>query len=476
MATTLRNRPLTGALGALLVLGTLAGLDAPRAGATGHDWIEQAADRDGIGQAGGPVAVARLDDTVWLADTDSELLVTWDVSPETIQVAQPEPGLAVVVGPGEIETIDMASGDSEILSVDDAERLQPLADGQRLGVVSAFDEGGDQPGPERLIGLVDVVTGEEVDMDRWFEAPVVVASHPLALLVTDGDRPGLVVIDLAAPFAEPLELPTADDDGDGVAFADRGTMVAAVGDDGTLVEGPSGGPLTTVADDVDELVGAIAGGWLVRTTILEFVDGDGRRHELDLVPPDAVVGDEAGLLVAETDDTREWARLTPDGDVVALDELDDAELIASGTDHWWFGPGEQLAPFEASPVRTVAVDTGAVTDVAGKLRELAALTEDDARRSPDGRFLIAVAFTTDGFDRQVLADAGAGTTLELGSPPPSLAFSPDSTHIASTTVQGPTITSIGADESSIVVTPVFDIELPADAEPDAIAYRWLETD
>jgi hypothetical protein len=424
-----------------------------------------------------PVALVRHESTVWFASVDSELLHTVTVDEHSV-VAHPRPGLVVFVAADQIEQFDLQTGERATIPVSLEQAVGGrFVDGQRIGVMTTREVVGDgleaaAPPPEvdRLAGFVDVVSGETVDAEEWFDDPVVARQTERALLVGSGAGT-LHVVALDRPLGGPIELPTTEPDNVVVGPANE-RWIAALADEGTLYAGPIGDELTEVATDVSGLVGAVPGGVIADTAAgRSFIGLDGVTSPLPEGLGSAVVASEHGLLAVETDSATAWYRIAPTGEVQELAPVADMTFVAAGGDGWWFSSGDRPAPFDGSPLVVVDPSDGDALDVTGNLQSLAALAYEPAS-DPDARYLVAPFQELLGFTGLAVADAASGSVRNLDQLVQPLAFSPDGRYVLSSTVSGPTITTLEHPDGSTLINPIFDIDLPTEA---AVEYRWLTT-
>ena len=394
--------------------------------------------------------VVRSGATVWIVDVGARVVDEVTVDPAAT-ISHPRSQLLSFVGADEIEQLDLATG--ELTSV--SNRLgRPVVtvDDQRLGYTTRPRDGAggvaDEPGPEFLDGMVDVITGDTVDLDAVFDEPEVVATSDLALLVADPAYTGLVVIRLDRAFEGVVELPTADPAD--VLFGQDGRGFAVLTDAGELVTGDA---LDVVASGVTELVGDIPGAVVARVGgDLAVIDGYGVVSDLPAELDDAEVVGTSGLFRVDGDEAA-WYRVDLAGDVRPLDRVAGMDLIAAGDRAWWFATGDLSAPFSGSPVVAVDAADGSTVDVAGSLAALAALATTGTM-SPTGRYLNAPFPQTTGFTGLAIADGDDGTVRDLDMLEPPLVFSPApyDGSILSSTVAGPAITTIEALGGNTLVT------------------------
>lgn len=430
----------------------------------------------GVKIATGPIALIRSGGTVWLADTDSNLLDTVTVDPAGAVIAHPHPGLVAFVGPRRIEHLDLATGDVTSLTNSGLMPSEPMADGQRIAVATERPPDPYCPtslrapqcepafGPDILVGLADVVSGDGVDIDTQFDNPTVAALADHALLVADRNGARLSVIRLDRPF-ELVELPTAQSAD--VLLADDGERIAVLAS-GELSVGSSGDELRVVASGVSELLGAVPHGVLVRRELRHsVVDMEGNATDLPPTVADAEVVGDSGLLRAELGERPLWFRVDAGAELARVHRAVGMELLAATDEAWWFVSGDAPAPFEGSPVIAIDPERLTVVDITGNLSMLGALAAAGTT-SAGGRFLVAPFQESGGFMGLAVADADSGEVHNLDSLDQPLAFAPDAVHILSSSVQGATITTLGP--ANTLVNPVFEIELEHD---DVIQYRWV---
>jgi len=433
-------------------------------------------------------ALVRDGGTVYVVGTGSDVRHRVEVDPAST-IAHPAPGLVSFVGSEQIELLHLISGDVSTVanpagpltgSWADGLRLAPSTVNQggdgdaglaRLGGATGSDAASAQPGPPVLTGLLDIVTGAVVTIDDLGEPepPEVVGQADQALLILGAD--GLAVVPLSTEFDGVIELPEVDPDE--VVLADDGRRVGAV-DDGHLVAAVDGGELAVVADDVGELLGAVPGGWMVRTSLgdLAVIADDGSVFPVasSAIPSSTdaeVVGDAGLVAVPSTGEPEAWYRVESGGQVTAIERAAGLTFVAGDGDGWWFATGDSSAPFEGSPLIGVNPADGRVVEVEANLAMLAALSTEGVI-SPDGRYLYASFLESGGFQGLALADAHTGVVLNLDNLEPPLRFAPDDRHILSPTVQGPTVTTLG--DGQTLISPIFDID--AD-DPAALEYRWV---
>lgn len=438
---------------------------------------------DGV-EGTGPFAVVHGDREVFVVDTDSEVVASFTL-PEHTEVSQPVPGTVTFLGEDTAWNLDLASGDVETVTGLPASPRSGLADGQRLVLDTHSETDGDavasdEPGPEHVDGLLDVLTGERRAVEDLVGGPAVVADRvgDAVVLEVEGGA-GLVLLRLDQPIADAVEVPA--EDRDEVHFSADGHTVAVESEEGialgdsaeALDEGPVADPGVRVLGVVGEDVLVAHDGALAR------IAADGARTELavdadaDVDADRLTLADSSGLVAeGDTEDATSWFRVT--GTTLRpLPGLRGMTLLAADESGWWFSTGEATAPFRRTPLVAVDPRDGRVHPVRGSLGQLSGLAQ--APGSGDGRFRAATFGNDNGFDDLALADARTGrvTVLDVpyatdGSPALPLTITPDGRFLASTTVQGPTITTLRGETSRIV--PVFDI----DAEPeDGWDHHWV---
>lgn len=428
------------------------------------------ADQDGIGDAPGPVAAVQLGDRLWLADTASNLLATWELPAGTVSVSQPEPGVVAVLAAEKVEVVTMADGTSETFELPDEIAFRPMQDGQRIAVATFQQEGGAQPGPEYVTDLFDVRTGQHVVLEERLTDAEILDRVGDTLVVGDtGGGAGLTMIRLDQSL--PSDFVSQDvDDLDSFALSDDGHRFAVITDD-SLVSGESGVDRAPVPVEgrVQQVIG------LVEAGIVAVVDGpvvvslDGTTTPLPHELASGSVIHDSGLLMLDGDDATRWYRIDATGTTSELTDLAGYAVLSAGPAGWWFESAD-LPAVEIAPVIVVDPVTGTATPVSGPLRALAALTEDGASASSAGSARAAVAVTElGGPDTYIARNDGTVRSLDVDLP---VVFGPDADALLGTTTQGPSV--IVGDGETTTVTPIFDIEVDDD-ERSELRYHWLTT-
>lgn len=442
--------------------------------ASGPAHVEHASARSDVRSV---YALVRSSGSVWITDLSGNVVTTATVDVDAT-VSYPQPGLVSFVSAERIMRLDVASGETTSVR-NGLERPVSAVDGQRLAYTAFFADGGDvsdAPGPRMLDGVVDVVTGQVVDLGELFANPEIVTANDFSLLIADPRYNGLVVLRLDRPFQGVVELPTADPHE--VVFGQHGRSFAALTDRGELVTGDD---LDVVATGVTELLGSTPLAVAARVDgAVALIEGHGVVTELPDGFDDVEVIGESGLLRVRTDGLK-WFRVdlletsiesdSYEFDLVELHRVAGMDLVAAGEGGWWFSTGDLEAPFAGSPVVGVDPRDGSVAEIEGSLSALAALVNDGAS-SPDARYRFALFQESGGFTGLAVSDADDGAVLNLDMLEPPLAFAPAPAEglILSTTIQGPTITTLNSHDGNTLVSPIFEIDIDAQAP---IEYRWL---
>ncbi len=450
------RRRLLASLASLATLATMTAVVTTVAGASPAARAEDPAGVLGLATSGAEA---------WLITTASTVHRHLTLPGVPRQVTQPVAGQVAFLGDGWVMILTVADG-TEVTHRLEAGRLSGVADGQRLALLvteqAAVEDAGVVPPPVHPAAFVDLLTGTTTTFDQLGLARFEVGRRlPAAVVLRGADRTVVVRLDAATP--NPVDVPgsvedlVADEDGTRWAVMHGGSVQTT---DGTA---PFAERTTTA--DVGDLLGWLGDRLVVRTEAgIALVDDLGRLRAVDV--PGPIERYEGRGVLRLAGDAPRWGMVDRTGRYRPLPVLDGMSPIQRAGATWWFADLERAVPTTSpGPVAVLDLVTAQATPVRGTLRQLAALTDDDAGSSADGRLRWATVRQPTGHPGVVLgrSDGEASDLSVLALP---IVASPDDRHLLSVTVQGVTVTTLGP---STVVTPV--VELGRDVAPERL--RWV---
>ncbi|WP_156393619.1 hypothetical protein [Nocardioides sp. Root140] len=422
----------------------------------------------GVGAGHTTYAVVHGGRTAYVVDRESTV-VDEVTLPEHAVIRQAVPGTVSFFGDDTIWNLDLSEGSVDTIHGLDGDPSR-LEDGQRLAVrtetqgdASDGSAASDEPGPEELVSVQDVLTGDTETVDTPVGGPAEVVARTGDLMVLERHEDGaLVALRLDKPIATPVELPT--DDLEEISFSADG-HTAATSVEGSLRLGDTSAELDGVGREQGTVLGVVGRSALVdRGTGLVLVGRDGRESPVRGAVDGLELQDPSGLLRRGDDEAPGWYRLSGTR-LTEMRAVRGMQLELADSAGWWFSTAGRTAPLSRFPLVAVAPGTGVARPVGGDLAQLAALA--DGVEHLDGRYRAAPFRNDNGFTDLALADARTGVVVSVDDEQNPITIAPEGSLIASTTVQGPTITTFTGGSQRVV--PVFDI----DEDSETWDYHWV---
>ncbi len=423
----------------------------------------------GVGAGHTTYAVVHGGRTAYVVDRESTVVDEVRL-PEHAVIRQAVPGTVSFFGDDTIWNLDLSEGTVDTIDGLDGDPSR-LEDGQRLvvhtetqGDASDGSVGSDQPGPEKFVSVQDVLTGDVETAESLLDGPAEVVARVGDLMVLEREGSGgLLALRLDKPIGTPVELPT--DDVEEIGFSADG-HTAATSVEGSLWLGDTSAELDAVGREDGTVLGVVGRSALVDPGAgLVLLGRNGRARSVQGAVEDLELQDPSGLLRRGEDDAPVWYRLSGTH-LIELRAVRGMGLELADSSGWWFSTAGQTAPLSRTPLVAVDPATGGAHPVVGDLAQLAALA--DGAEHVGGRYRAAPFPTENGFTELALADAATGRVVSVDEQNP-ITIAPEGGLIASTTLQGPTITTFTGGSQRVV--PVFDI----DEDAESWDYHWVRS-